>query len=236
MSELVTKEHHQLATVPASWGSEGSHAEDNLIPRIQLLQAMSEQCKTGTNRPGELVNSLSGEILAKPNEGVEVIPISMYREWQIMKKISETQFEFLRNEPITDLNTNWAKDDMENGYPIRRNRTLNFFVLLPTALNKMPFLVSFRKTSLQAGKKLATHFSLCRYEGKPPASTVFSLSAKYKTWKSNSFHVFEVAQKRDTQLTEMEKAYQWYQLINQKSVVVAEEAEAVAAVDRSEEV
>lgn len=62
-------------------GQENVRARDILIPRLVLLQALSPDVVEGNNDAGEILNSISEEIVIEKDVKKEFIPIYHYLEW-----------------------------------------------------------------------------------------------------------------------------------------------------------
>jgi len=99
-------------------------------------------------------------------------------------------------------------------------------VLIPDEVKEggcMPYVLSFRRTSLKAGKKLATQmFVKNRAANKNPAAVVLEVSGHSKQNDDGEFIVQDVKAKRPSTDEEMVKAYEWYQLIHSGKTKVDE--------------
>lgn len=226
MNELTTKPN--LPSAPNSaWGTEDISTKDVLIPKITLMQSSSTMVKQDKAKAGTLVNSSTNEVLANKDEVVEFIPIKQFREW-IIEDI-ETAFDGkekkkYRTKMIMDAsNENLrAGKDHENGRPIFRTQSINFFVLIPSKLDGFPFLVPFKKSSLYTGKKLVSAFKDCQLKGIAPANQVWKLSCSLQTKDDNSYFVLNLEPGRATTQQELDKAYEWYQILQTGTAKVDE--------------
>lgn len=91
-------------------GSETIENEDVTIPRIKLAQSMTPEVQQGTVPLGALFLNVTGEVLAKPGEPLEVVPIVQGKEFILWK---DRQFDgggiFARAKKVFDKETGRAR-------------------------------------------------------------------------------------------------------------------------------
>lgn len=226
MNDLSTTQDAGLpVSATEAWGSEGTSSQDLLIPRIQLMHDISDLVKKGRATPGTLVHSVTNEMLADKGIRLEFIPIMTYREWEINDVDAKGRENYRNRIPMTAANENLPYEDLdEQGKPIRRVRTLNFFTIVADRLEEFPFLLSFKKSNLKAGKQLSTHFQMSGMKKVPPASQVFTLHSSEKTYEGYTFWVLNVEPKRPSSAIEIATARKWYEVLKTAKVKVEEEA------------
>jgi hypothetical protein len=215
--DLVTKTPGAVATTEA-WGSEGASNNDILVPRLMLMHDISQLVKDKKAEAGDIISSTDGQILAKAGSGVEIIPITTYREWLVHEIDPRGDEKYLARFPITPQNEHLEKEGVQDGKGVRRYRTLNFFVLVANKIDELPYLVTFKKSGLMAGKQLSTHFQVSAMKRKPPAATVFKLGSTNKSFERHTFKVFTIEQGRATTQEELVAARNWYEILNKQSV------------------
>lgn len=226
MNELATQ-NTSVAVPSGSWGSEEASNKDMVIPRLNLMQDISTLVKGGRARPGQIVNGTSGESLGGVDKKIELIPIMTFAEWLLYDVVDDgrgrTKDKYTGKVVCDKTNENWPQEAVENGKPIRRVRQINVLCLLPTDIDGLPFIVSFKKTGTMAGKKLSTHFQVSAMKGAPAARQVFNLFSSMATFETYSFYRFEVETGRPATPHEVELAYHWYQLFKRGEAKAAEE-------------
>lgn len=206
-----------------AWGSEGVEKSDLLLPRLTLMHDLSDLVKKKKADSGDLVNTSTSEVLWRTGEpGLEIIPISTFKEWQEFEVVGKKEV-FLTSYPFTEENANFSKEDMVNGKAIRRIRALNFFVLLPSKFDEFPFMLSLKKSNYFSGRQLSTHFQISAMKKLPPAAKVFSISSQDKTWEGNTFKIFSLEVKRDATSDELATARLWYDTFNKSKVKVEDD-------------
>jgi hypothetical protein len=209
-----------------SWGAETSDTNDILIPKLLLMQGLSQAVADGNARMGEIIDSLTQEVLGsgleKDPKPIKVIPLMSFKQWVVYEKLGDGKLQLSEIADFSPANALWEKEDEK----YRRDLVLNFYVMLdeqiqdPTAL---PYLVSFRRTGYKTGMKLATHFKKCELaasRGKPvpPAKTTFLLKANKQQNDYGTFYVFDIVPSGTTSDDALAIAYEWYSILKNKNV------------------
>lgn len=185
-------------------------ARDLVLPKLLLMQGLSELVSDDKAKMGDIVNSLTGEVLGGKDKPVEIIPFFMTRSFVVSEKLGD-KFEFKEIVTADHTNAHWKdkthREETVNGVLTRRDYSLNFFGLLANEAGEdsLPVQISFRRTSLMAGKQLYTQFLLTK--GKP--KTTWLLGAKKKENDLGVFYVFDVCKGKkltDAQLKACEGA------------------------------
>jgi hypothetical protein len=223
-----------LPTVPnTAWGAEEISADDILLPKILLMQGLSQAVTDEKARIGDMLDNLNGQVIGDKNTPVEIIVFKTTKTWIIFEDKNNTgSMEYVRQEPMTAANQNWPMEEVMGGLKVRRDRALNFYCLLPSQIasgEAFPYLVSMRRTSYTAGKKLVTYFTKLKLANQPTASRVFALSCKKQENDKGTFYVFDAAMSRQSTPEEIKAAHDWYQIISTATVRVMDtdlEAEA----------
>lgn len=217
--QTVNQKNELAVPSEGAWGAETADSRDILIPKILLMQGLSQAVADEKASMGDMVDSLSLEVLGSgrgDGKPVRFVPLFLFKTWVVQEKLGGNKFDFKEIVPFGPDNQDWEwETDTE-----RRDLTLNFYVLLEKDLDNpaaLPYVVSFRRTSMQAGKKLSTHFSKCQLAGKPPAASVFELSAKKRENDQGTFFVYDVVQAGDN--SKLDTAYKWYLTVREGAKV-----------------
>lgn len=232
-----------------SWGSEGVDASDVLIPRILLMQGLSKLVSAGERSTGDVIRSTTKEVLASKGTTFEIIPVLSWKSWTNFD-CSGKKPEFRSIEPMTPENANAPLEFMVDGKNWRRDKTLNFYILLPQDIVKeakakeailkgefpdtddvlLPAAISFSRSGYQTGKELATHFKKAEAFNIPPASRVFKLGTKLVSNDDGTWPIFELSKHRPSTAVELEAAKRWYDTLRTAQVRVHDEVEEVGTV------
>lgn len=187
----------------------GVSAQDLIIPKLLLMQNTSEYVGDKKAAMGDIVNSQSLEVVGGIGKDLAIVPLKMYKTWRVYN-MDSGQPEFVRQDAVTAQNEKLPWEDMEEidgkKVPIRRDLCLNFFVLLRTDLENgdaFPLVVSFKRTSTQAGRQLATHLFKMACLGRLPYSQTQVLQVKAQKKDKNTYGVYEIA--KGAELTEEQK-------------------------------
>ena len=206
----------------ATWAKDAQKitAQDIMLPKILAMQGLSKKVTDGEAAFGEFRDSLNNNCVGSMKKPFKFIPLHLEKLWveftrKTVKKAGKDvdSWDFSKIYPIDHTNENlpYEEDD------VRRNRTMQYYVLLPEELEKgtaLPYVLSFQRTSLKAGKKLSTTMFIQNIQaGKTPASMVMECSGIKRENDLGTFIVMDVKQSRATTDKELKVAFEWYQRI-----------------------
>jgi hypothetical protein len=196
-------------------------SKDLVIPKIQIAQPTSQSCKEGNAKPGEILHSLTKEVIVPKGSKLELLPILCVGSW-VVSRVVPTGFEFLRKEPLTEANDSdeWNQEGFEDGAPIVTNKCLSFLVLPVTGISGFPYFIDFQKTNKQAGKILSTIIQENGFRGLPAPARTVNISTVLKSYKNNSWFAFQVASGRDASEGELAACKKWFDIFSAKQAEV----------------
>lgn len=232
---LETRSTREVGAVAKDeWDMDAVNSLDIAIPKLLIMQAPSKLVAQEKAQMGDIVNSVSGEILGtcreKDFKPVKFIPFKEEKTWTIFELVGSKP-EFRGSEPLTPMTNNLEREFTKDGKNFRRYRTLNYFVLLIDELDDsdvcLPYVLSFRSTGYKTGKALSNHFLQCKaalQKGKvvPPPTTIFELSGTKTSNDKGTFYVPEVKNIGETPKEYIQIAYQWLQTLKTSSFKVDE--------------
>lgn len=216
----------------------GLEVRDLSIPAIRLVQNTSKVVAEGKARPGDMING-DGKVLGGYEKPVEVLPLSSFKSW-VVYDVSQLPKKFKRVEEYSALEPNKPREGLDqDGKPISRDFCLNFYVLLRSEveLNEgYPHVMTFRRTSLKAGEKIASQFLKLLALRQSPFSRSVLVGSKAQPKDNNVFAVSTAVQ-GDKPCTpdEIQTAQEWFDRIRSskiklEDVMAEEEPEAPAPV------
>jgi hypothetical protein len=237
VNEVATQEERAVANPNSveAWGPSSISAKDILIPRILLMQPMSEKVTAGEAAFGEFRNSLDNSKMGDFKTPLEIIPICMKKNWVEYDVTAGDDYKnkkFLRAVPVTPANESLPyKDSEQNGaLKISRDLCMDFYVLLPSEIalgGAIPYVLTFRRSSLTAGKVLITQMEVKnKMAGKSPASVICTVSAGKETNDAGTFAVMSVTPSKPTPEASADEALKWFKVINLGQAKVSEEYHA----------
>jgi hypothetical protein len=226
MNDVTTNENLPTDMLMDEWGAGPDVSKnDVIIPKLWLMQASSKLVGARKAQMGDLVNSATGEVVGNIDDGIEMVPFFVDKVWIINEfNPQNNQFDYKETIAIDASNEDWPWSDKVNGVAVKRTRCLNFFALLPNEIkkgNSLPFQVSFRGTSLKAGKQLMTQmYVLNRNQKLPPPAKAIKLAGKVESNDKGTFAVLSVEVARDSSREEMIASLDLYKSMQKKEMKV----------------
>ena len=170
-------------------------ASDIKIPLALLMQKMSVMVDEEKAKAGEIRGSLEGNLLGGVDKSFTFVPLQIQNVW--VEKIPATK-KFVSVYPRTRLN---EKQDLtytnEQGEEVVRTKQIDVFCMDLAELNSgeaLPYKLSFKVTSYDAGKTMITLATKLMMFGKPLYNYVFKVSTIKKENDKGTFYVFDLAQ------------------------------------------
>lgn len=212
----------------AAWGNAPTLSKrDLVIPRINMMQGLSEKVTAGEATFGDLVDSISGEVLGGVKEApLEIIPISM-KKIIVVEEYNAKSKKYEYKEIIPGTPENEALPYEQDG--IKRTGVMSFFVLLPRDIamgGAIPKVLSIRGTSRQAGRIMATQMYAINGSANPwlpPPAFTFNLSVKIDKNDKGTFAVLEAKKGRKSTDEEIAVAFNWNDQITKGDAKIDEE-------------
>jgi len=233
MSKDLTTKQSNLPTQAENlneWGASPMSSKDLVLSKILPMQMMSKKVIDGKGTFGELRDSVNNEKMGGFEKPLEFIPFKMEKVFHVSEIDDKGKKKYLKTVPITPDNENLPWEDTEDGKKISRDYTLNFYCVLPAQIKPdlaeqgggvLPYIVSFRRTSLRAGKKVATQaYAANAAMGKPPAATVMSLSVVKTSNDLGTFAVLDTSAARLSTKDELATAFFWFKAMKSMNVKV----------------
>jgi len=222
--QVAVKEANAVGTVIAGdWGAPVVSSQDIVIPKILPMQGMSVAVTDGKASMGEFRDSLSNNLLGKIDEPVHVIPFYMEKMWDILEETADGKFKWKKSVPVVenpaspDYNDNWKWEAEVQGLKVKNVRRFNFYVLLPSEVadgSSIPYIFSFKSTSIKEGKKLFTQMYVrCAKAGMPPAAYTIKIGGVRQKNDQGTFIVPNFAIDRKTTEAELTECLYWIKMI-----------------------
>lgn len=227
LTEAVSQEVAVASTLE-DWGQSDISSRDLIISKILAMQGLSDLVTEGKAKIGDFVDSVSGEVLGSIDKPVEFIPFHMEKVWIIStRNKGENKYEFDRYEPVTAENQGYPFEATEGNLEIKYEYTLQFYVLLAHDTS-MPYVISFKSTSLRSGKVLSTQMYVRnKAAGLVPPAYTMELGGKKDKNDKGTFIVMETKPKAKTSNALIAESLNWFKVIKAGAVkVAAEKAEA----------
>jgi hypothetical protein len=228
MKKAIAKKEKKEIAEPVSefaipMDEEGISTNDILIPKITLMQAMSQLVAEGEASVGEFRDTVDHEKFGDYKTPFEIIPFYITRKW-VEYDVSTTKKGIdLSFRAIVPIITNPASPKYNDSLPytsddglISRVRVQDLYCILPDEVElgtAFPYVIPFQKTSAKAGKKAYTQMYIRNGE-KGASYCTLDVSAKATTNDKGTFGVLDVKAKRKSTEAELKEAYKWYKIVS----------------------
>jgi hypothetical protein len=168
---------------------------DLLIPKIWLVQSMSDLRKEKKADEGDFVDSQTAEILAESGKSLRFIVLKTFKRWHTFE-VTPTGKEFLSSEiMVLGKNHDYKYEDTLEGKQITRRQVISAYVLIERdalmGINK-PYIIDFASTSKYAGRILVSDIATLNNKGLPSFTGIFEMSAEEQDFDKGSAYVRKV--------------------------------------------
>lgn len=172
-----------LPSTQAPQAQEQILKSDIVLPKVLLMQALSDFVKEEKVKSGDIVRSQTGEVLAARGSALEFIPLTYVNLWMLSEdekgKGDKKDFKFRGYEPRTAKNEDAEWEYIESGTKWKRTKVMNLYALLASDIEKfekamaafkesgempdvdaalLPVTIQLRNTSFKAAKDVSTLF------------------------------------------------------------------------------
>lgn len=174
-------------------------SNDILIPKIHLIQTMSELSKSREKMDGDYVDSRTAETLLPvdgPAEYLPLIVLKTFKRWHTFELVGDKK-KFLSSEVmVLGKNENLKYEETVEGKDLRRRQVISAYVLLgedaKKGINK-PYIIDFAATSKGAGRDMVSDINVLNTDGIPSWLAWFKLSKFEETSEQGDYFVKKMA-------------------------------------------
>ena len=213
--EVTKVESKELAEVGLdAWGQEEVEVSSNdlVIPKLWLMQPLSEMvAEKELAKAGEIVDSLSEEVIGGPDKPVKIVPFKVEKLWYTIKDNGD-KGELVSIDAVTKENEGLEREYELDGDKYKRMFTYKFFCVKEGS--SLPFIIIFKSTSIRAGKQMFTEMYIKnRMAGKSPAAKYMEISSEKKKNEKGTFFVFTVKAGDDAPVELQTMALDWFKTL-----------------------
>jgi len=211
----------------ADWGAPAQlSTQDVVIPCILLMQYTSKLVKNQEAAAGEFRNSIDqscvGGLVKKELKPLEIIPFYVNLCYTNMDA-SGTKEKYVGKEPINMSNDDAPREFMRDGIAMRRYRTYEVYFFKAGEVVGLPYVMTFKSTSMQAGRKIYSQMYATNYELKlPPPAFHMSVWPEHKENDKGEFFVLDAKRGSETTPEEMAVCLKWFKRLKTEDVKVDE--------------
>lgn len=232
-NEIAIKQETALSTQTAPVGFDNFEMDDLIIPRIRLLQALSQAVSDGKGKMGDIQDSLTEENLG---QSIEIVLLN-FKNSAVMFKTGEglvckSNDGIIGKDGIECIHCPFGEYHgkfHDDGRPPACAATKEFLVVKRSSLSESPYpmLLSFLKTSYPLGKRL---ISMARLTGEDIYNYSYILSSGIDKNKKGTFATFKISKKDKLSQEEAQAAANVYRLLLNKKIQAHDDTEFVTEV------
>lgn len=174
-------------------------SNDLLIPKVWLIQSMSDLRKEEKAKEGQFVDSQTGEVIADRGETLRFVVLKTFKRWhtfEVKKVKNDIVKEFLSSEiMVLGKNHDLKYEDVLDGKDITRRQVISAYVLLEKdAIHRVnrPYIIDFASTSKHAGRVMVSDIATLNNRKLPSFAGFFEMSAVEEAFVKGDAHVKKI--------------------------------------------
>ena len=188
-----------------SFSSETISTNDIIMPKLWAMQGLSELVNDGKAKLGDLVDSLTSEVLGGFSTPVRFVPIDFKKLWYRTRGR-----ELVEVLAVTPDNEHLP---FEDAHGIKNSRAMIFYGLIGDS--QLPYMINFKGTSFVEGKKLLTMgFVLPQMAKMKPQDFAFNIGTKKESNDKGTYAVYTISKCGASTEAERDLAKIWGHMIS----------------------
>lgn len=230
--EVVVQETTEVMTaeMAAEWGMDEVEVSSNdlVIPKLHLMQALSEMvAEKELAKAGDIVDAIDETVVGDSKKAVELVPFKVEKLWYVIKENGD-RGELDSIYPVTKENEGQEREFEIEGEKYKRLFVYKYFFVREGS--SLPYIVTFKSTSLRAGKQLFTEmFIKNRMAGKSPAARTVLLSSEKQKNDKGVYYIWKVSMGKDASAELQAEALNWFKTLKVKDYKEASDDAPTAA-------
>lgn len=170
-------------------------ANDILIPKIWLVQSMSDLRKDKKADEGDFVDSQTAEVFTKAGEVLRFVVLKTFKRWHTFE-VKGDKKEFVSSEiMVFGKNENLKYEETVDGKDLVRRQVISAYVLIErdvrNKINK-PYIIDFASTSKQGGRVIVSDIATLNKAGLPSFCAFFEMDAVEESFERGDAYVKKV--------------------------------------------
>ena len=228
----------QMKPIP---GLEGVTQDLLIIPRLKLVQKNSVEIDNELAKPGQVVNSVTKEVILRGKEPIVIIPIKNTKSRLLFRPMGEgggllcQSFDGMTGQGAPGGNclecpkAKWPEDRSKSTSPECADY-INVFCVVRGYDFPIPLTGAFGKTSMGAGKQLVNFFWADSQKAqKSPWNFAYELNTIPSENEKGKFYIFKIAPGGKATKDEIEKGELFYNLITSTQIEIHEDEDEMKA-------
>lgn len=215
--EVAKKETTEVsAEVMNMWAPQEVSSSEIIMPKLMVMQGLSELVTDGKAMFGEFRDSLTGGKLGGLDTPFEFIPFHLEKLLYVTSRKAGTVEDFKFDEalPLDAMTENLPWNDTVGDREVKRSQVYNFYCINPSDLS-MPIIVTFKGMSLRNGKVLNTMaFVKSFIAGSFPPANHYLLKGVKTSNDRGTFVVISTEQGEKSTNEEIMAAAKWKKMLD----------------------
>lgn len=226
-NELAKKESTEVATLDLSaWGEMEVFSQDLKLPKLLISQGLSKNVTDGLAKIGDLVNSLTNEIIGGPKKDLKLLPFHVERVYYV-SKFQDGGWKFHTIVPVNVNNSNTPYETVVGGVKYKNEYVFNFFCM--TQEMSLPIVLSFKGMSRAAGSNLFTlMYADFRKKGLSPAAHWMNILVTVDKNAKGTYATVSATPAELSTVEHQQEALTWLKTIKASKVTVVDEETRLA--------
>lgn len=205
--------------------------DDILIPKLVLMQSSSDFVKEETCDSGDIINSITKDVVAARDEELEIVVLDTFKSMQFWRNGEWEKTESWR--PEFRDKTRYPSEGMQGKDTVQFKPVVNYYVLLLKDIltpHSFPHVISFKGGSGRVGKHLASHIKQLERVGAASFAQAFMLGSENAEFEKYKFKAWTCQKGRYLSEEEYEVAEKWFDTIHKdaEKIIVDQSVEVEA--------
>jgi hypothetical protein len=203
-----------------AWGSQFT-ASDVVFPRLLVAQSLSKFVEQEVCKVGDIVNTLTKEVLGGYTKPVKILPFYMTKQWVTLVK-NGGGFKSI----TPDKGQVLPFEGELNGEVVNNYHQYTFFCMVEGS--ELPAMLSLKSTAHKTAKELAMFMYQIQAQARRcPAANWIELKTIKATGKTNgkSYAGITFSTDRDSTREELNSCLNWIKTINATNIVYEDDTE-----------
>lgn len=214
-----------VSTEVQSWGAaDDMDQRDLLISKLFQQQDNSEFAKARKAEPGDWCDSVTGEIVCKNGQPLQLIIFAAYKNLQTFV-LEGIKWKWINTVPLTEENANFEYREVIDGKEHKNRIVYVYLCMLVNRLDEIPLALSLTSTKVKQARKLNTLFAKMKAKGMPSAAFVMEIMNTNEQDGPNKWFGISVSAGRKATDQEIKVAKEWYLKSKKVNIRVADEDE-----------
>lgn len=218
MTNEVTTTANEISVSMDAFGAAPVSSSDVVIPRLRQMQSMSKEVTDGDRKLGDIVDTSAGEVVADFKTTFDFLPFHLHKVW-LRTVHNGSRYAYDKDdsncciEDVTPANENRSWEVTIDGKQYKNEKIFQFYGVRPEDMS-IPYIVSYKSTSMKAGRELVTQMYIKnRAAGLTPCGKVISIGSTKVSNTKGTYAVMANKVGRNATNEEVMKCLEWFKAV-----------------------